>query len=90
VTDRGRYPEEAVQEDPPQEDPPSDDEDVHPDESPFAYSISGGSEPIPIKKPRSGSGIYDDLGMSTSQTSSNGALSMDIDVVGLSFCLFPT
>ena len=91
LTDRGRYPEEAGLEESQREDTPSDDED-HFDEEPFAFQLPGGREPIPIRKPGSsaGNGNNDDLNMSTSETSSIGALSMDVDMVASSCFIHQT
>ena len=87
--DRGRYPEEAGQEEVTREDSPSDDEEA--DEGPFAFnSSSTGTQPIAIGKPRTitpagsvaGSINGDDAGMSISETSSSfgGGAAMDIDM----------
>lgn len=84
AADRGRYPEEAGQEEEPQrEDTPSDDEDEA-DDAPFAFSAPGGSQPISIQKPRTpvGSSNGDDIYMSISESSSFGTVAMDVDLVG--------
>jgi hypothetical protein len=81
--DRGRYPEEAGQEEDPQrEDTPSDDEDEA-DDTPFAFAASGGSQPISIQKPRThaSSSNGDDLNMCISESSSFGTVAMDVDLV---------
>lgn len=86
AADRGRYPEEAGQEEEPQrDDTPSDDEDEA-DDAPFAFSASGGSQPISIQKPRTpvGSSNGDDLYMSISESSSFGTVAMDVDLVSTS------
>lgn len=84
TTDRGRYPEEAGQEEEAQrEDTPSDSEDGDAGEEPFAFSSSGGSEPINIQKPLTpaGSNNGDGMFMSVSETSSDSN-AMEIDMVG--------
>lgn len=81
--DRGRYPEEAGQEEEPQrEDTPSDDEDEA-DDTPFAFAASGSSQPISIQKPpvHAGSSNGDDLNMCISESSSFGTVAMDVDLV---------
>ncbi|KAG5654715.1 hypothetical protein H0H81_007471 [Sphagnurus paluster] len=84
IVDRGRYPEEAGPEESQREDTPSDDEGEQLDETPFAFSAHGGSEPIAIKKPHTPADSLngDDLGMSTSESSSLGFAAMDVDLVG--------
>ena len=89
LTDRGRYPEEAVREENTQEESPSDDESET-EEGPFAFSALSGTQPINIQNSHtptgsiSGSFNGDDLNMSISETSSSfGAAAMDIDMVGL-------
>lgn len=82
AADRGRYPEEAGQEEEPQrEDTPSDDEDEA-DDTPFAFSASGGSQPISIQNPRTPAASLngDDLYMSISESSSFGTVAMDVDL----------
>lgn len=82
AADRGRYPEEAGQEDEPQrEDTPSDDEDEA-DDTPFAFS-AGCSQPISIQKPHTPGGSLngDDPYMSISESSSFGTVAMDVDLV---------
>jgi hypothetical protein len=89
AADRGRYPEEAGQEEEPQrEDSPSDDEDESED-TPFAFSASGGSQPITIQKPRTPAGSLngDDLYMSISESSSFGTVAMDVDLVSSIFVM---
>ncbi|KAG6911596.1 hypothetical protein DXG01_011899 [Tephrocybe rancida] len=86
AADRGRYPEEAGSEELQREDTPSDDEQDHLEETttPFAFSALAASAPIAIKKPHTHAGSVngDDLGMSTSESSSFGTAAMDIDLVG--------
>ena len=89
VTDRGRYPEEAGQEENTREDSPSDDDEPEAEEGTFAFSAPppSGTQPINIVKPRTPAGSIngDDAGMSISETSSSfGAISMDVD--GVSVC----
>lgn len=80
LQDRGRYPEEAGEEDLPQEDSPSDDEDEPGTAGPFSYA---GTEPVNI--PHSVTPAHsvngDDFGLSESP--SNNA--MDIDTVCANF-----
>jgi hypothetical protein len=95
--DRGRYPEEAGQEEEiTRADSPSDD-DEEPvaevkEEGAFAFSLPPtGTQPINIQRPASrnitpaasmaGSMTGDDIGMSISETSSCFAMAMDIDMV---------
>ncbi|KAG6866061.1 hypothetical protein C0991_009158 [Blastosporella zonata] len=82
AADRGRYPEEAGQEEFQREDTPSDDED-NVDVTPFSFPSLAPSAPIAIQKgcPHAGS-ISDDLSMSTSENSSFGFAAMDVDLVG--------
>lgn len=84
ATDRGRYPEEAVHEDEEtqREDTPSDDDECDAGEEPFAFSSSGGSEPINIQKPLTPAGSVngDGMIMSVSETSSD-CNAMEIDMV---------
>jgi hypothetical protein len=90
--DRGRYPEEAGQDEEPQrEDTPSDDDDET-DDAPFAFSASGGSQPISIQNPRTpaGSSNGDDLYMSISESSSFGTVAMDVDLVSSGLTVHPT
>jgi hypothetical protein len=84
ATDRGRYPEEAVHEETQREDTPSDDEEGDGTEEPFAFSASGGSEPINIQKPLTPAGSVngDGMIMSVSETSSDYA--MEVDMVSAS------
>ncbi|GLB35952.1 hypothetical protein LshimejAT787_0302400 [Lyophyllum shimeji] len=81
TADRGRYPEEAGREESQREDTPSDD-DEQVDDTPFAFSAPGGSEPIAIKKQHTPAGSVngDDLSLSTSESSSFGAAAMDVDL----------
>ncbi|KDR85404.1 hypothetical protein GALMADRAFT_52509 [Galerina marginata CBS 339.88] len=86
--DRGRYPEEAGQEEETtREESPSDDE-PDAEEGPFAFSAlpPTGTQPINIRNPRTPAGSVagsingDEVGMSISETSSSfGAVAMDID-----------
>ncbi len=90
ATDRGRYPEEAGQEEEEQrEDTPSDDEDGDAGEEPFAFSSSGGSEPINIQKPLTPAGSISGDGMflSVSETSSDSN-AMEIDIVSASIAIY--
>lgn len=82
VTDRGRYPEEAVHEETQREDTPSDDEEGDGAEEPFAFSAPGGSEPINISKPLTPAGSVngDGMIMSVSETSSDSN-AMEVDMV---------
>lgn len=78
VADRGRYPEEAAQDDFQREDSPSDDEnDNDSTYTPF-HSIPKGSEPINIRTP-AGSVNGDDMCISESPSLPG----MDVDVVSL-------
>ncbi|CAK5280307.1 unnamed protein product [Mycena citricolor] len=85
IADRGRYPEEAVQEEYPRDDDSSDSEDD--DESTytsFALPISG-TEPINIRTP-AGSVNGDDMsGMCISESPGQG--SMDVDVIAFRLAL---
>ena len=87
-TDRGRYPEEAGQEENTREDSPSDDEEPEAEEGTFAFSAPppSATQPINIMKPRTRAGSIngDDAGMSISETSSSfGAIVMDVDGVSV-------
>lgn len=84
LLDRGRYPEEAGEEEFTREDSPSDDEDDPGTAGPFSYP-SIGSEPvnIPSSTTPAHSVNGDDLGLSESP--SNNA--MDIDTVSLARCI---
>jgi hypothetical protein len=93
--DRGRYPEEAGQEENTREDSPSDDDEPEAEEGtiPFSTFPSSGTQPINIMKPRTPGGSIagsingDDAGMSISETSSSfGAIAMDVD--GVSTCKY--
>lgn len=87
VSNRGRYPEEARDDDYQREDTPSDDED---DDEPFTSYASSMSEPIAILRNRTPAGSVngDDLNtMSISESSSISSMAMDIDVVSIS-CIF--
>jgi len=88
--DRGRYPEEAGQEENTREDSPSDDDGPEVEEStlPLSTFPPSGTQPINIMKPRTPAGGTagningDDAGMSISETSSSfGAIAMDVDGV---------
>lgn len=81
ATDRGRYPEEAGHEESQREDTPSDDEEGDGLDEPFAFSASGGSEPINIRKPLTPAGSVngDGMTMSVSETSSDSN-AMEIDM----------
>ncbi|KAF9448195.1 hypothetical protein P691DRAFT_760151 [Macrolepiota fuliginosa MF-IS2] len=81
ATDRGRYPEEAVHEETQREDTPSDDDEGEAGEEPFAFSSSGGSEPITILKPLTPAGSIngDGMIMSVSETSSDSN-AMEVDM----------
>lgn len=81
-SDRGRYPEEAGEEEYQREDTPSDDEDEN-DDGPFAFYATGGSEPINIVNARTPAGSVngDDQAMSISESPSFGSVPMDVDVV---------
>lgn len=86
VSDRGRYPEEAVHEELQREDTPSDDDEETEDAS-FAFGAPGGSEPINIQKSRTPAGsINGDDRMSISESPSFGTPSMDVDMVGDLLC----
>ncbi|KIK70772.1 hypothetical protein GYMLUDRAFT_235191 [Collybiopsis luxurians FD-317 M1] len=79
ISDRGRYPEEACEDDYQREDTPSDDED----EEPFASYNSSVSEPIAILRNRTPAGSVngDDLNtMSISESPSLSNMAMDVDV----------
>ncbi|KAF8898955.1 hypothetical protein BD779DRAFT_1486386 [Infundibulicybe gibba] len=80
ISDRGRYPEEAVEEDFQREETPSDDGEA--EDGPFAFSYTGGSEPMNIQKPRTPASSVngDDLNMSLSASPSIGSLAMDVDM----------
>ncbi|KAK7064027.1 hypothetical protein R3P38DRAFT_2821926 [Favolaschia claudopus] len=81
AADRGRYPEEAGQDDFQREDTPSDDgDDDEPTYTPF-NPVSNGSEPINIRTP-AGSVNGDEMnGMSISESPSMSSLcGMDVDV----------
>ncbi|KAK2461595.1 hypothetical protein APHAL10511_006058 [Amanita phalloides] len=81
TADRGRYPEEAGQDDSQREETPSDDEG--PPEDTLLFSTPGGSKPINIVKKThtpSGSINGDDFGTSLSECSSLGNGLMDIDL----------
>lgn len=92
--DRGRYPEEAGQEEEvTREDSPSDDDEPEvTEEGSLALNFTPtGTQPINIQRPASrtttpaasvaGSINGDDTGMSISETSSNFGTAMDIDMV---------
>ncbi|KAJ3571405.1 hypothetical protein NP233_g3784 [Leucocoprinus birnbaumii] len=81
ATDRGRYPEEAGDEENQREDSPSDDEEADGLDEPFAFSASSGSEPINIQKPLTPAGSVngDGMIMSVSETSSDSN-AMEIDM----------
>ncbi|TFK77301.1 hypothetical protein BDN72DRAFT_37717 [Pluteus cervinus] len=82
VTDRGRYPEEAGQDDLlEREDSPSDDEDDA-DALDYAFSNPNGSELINIPKHYTPASSVngDDLGMSIAGSPSLGATAMDVDI----------
>lgn len=87
-SDRGRFPEEACDDDFQREDTPSDDE---PDDEPFTSYASSVSEPINILRNRTPAGSVngDDLNtMSISESfSSISSMAMDVDVVGILFSL---
>ena len=78
LLDRGRYPEEAGDEEPSQEDSPSDDEDEPGTAGPISYSYPA-SEPvnIPSRATPARSINGDDFGLSESPSSN----AMDIDTV---------
>ena len=94
--DRGRYPEEAAQEEEiTREDSPSDDDEPEVEEE-VSFALNPpltGTQPINIQRPASrtitpaasvaGSINGDDPGMSISETSSNFGTAMDIDMVSL-------
>jgi hypothetical protein len=84
--DRGRYPEEAGHEETQREDTPSDDEEEEGADEPFAFSASGGSEPINIQKPLTPAGSVngDGMFMSVSETSSDSN-AMEVDMVSAVF-----
>ena len=98
--DRGRYPEEALQEEEvTREDSPSDDEETEvKEEGSFPLNFPPtGTQPISIQRPASrtitpaasvaGSINGDDFGMSISETSSNFGMAMDIDMVSSFFSI---
>ncbi|PSS29633.1 hypothetical protein PHLCEN_2v2781 [Hermanssonia centrifuga] len=76
ASDRGRYPEDATEEEPLREDYSSDDEGEPDEVAPFSFSHS--SEPINIAKPVTPAhSVYgDDMGLSESP----GNMAMDIDM----------
>ena len=84
LLDRGRYPEEAGDEDFTREDSPSDDEDDPGTAGPFSYPNIG-SEPVNI--PNSTTPAHsvngDDFGLSESPSYN----AMDIDTVSLARCI---
>jgi hypothetical protein len=86
VSDRGRYPEEAGQEETQREETPSDDDDVEADDLSFAVH-PGGSEPIHFRKASTPANSVDDLTMSISASPSASSIVMDVDMVG--YPLFP-
>ncbi len=77
ASDRGRYPEDATEEEPSREDYSSDDEGEPDEVAPFSFSHS--SEPINIAKPLTPAhSVYgDDMGLSESP----GNMALDIDMV---------
>jgi hypothetical protein len=77
ISDRGRYPEEAVNEDPQREDTPSDDGY---DEENYTFPPSS-SEPINIPKPVTPAQSVNGDDMSVSE--SPGFTSMDVDMVSV-------
>lgn len=88
TSDRGRYPEEAVQDDdlPNREETPSDDDD--PDA--LEYSLNTvGTEAISIGKPHTPASSVngDDMGMSIPESPSLNSLAMDVDMVRLALIL---
>jgi len=83
---RGRYPEEAVQDDfDDRETSPSDD-DLELDEAFMPPPPPSSTEPISIRRPRSGMG-YDMSLISASESSSFSGAPMDIDMVSRRPCL---
>lgn len=80
ATDRGRYPEEVGHEDSQREDTPSDDEEGDGADELFAFSTSGGSEPINIQKSLTPAGSINGDGMSVSEASSDA---MEVDMVSV-------
>ena len=83
VSDRGRYPEEAGQEEVQREETSSDD-DEEPDDQPFAFH-PGGSEPVFITKPCTPANSVNGDDLSMSMLDSPGASMMDVDMVSRPF-----
>jgi hypothetical protein len=87
-SDRGRYPEEAIQDDGQREATPSDDS-ADEDGSQFAFHPTG-TEPIQIGKPRTPANSVngDDQSMSLSESPGPSSMPMDVDMVDTSHFRF--